>query len=471
VDARENDESRLEEGESIQLAGVTVVEVFTPSRVAALYEAMERWEQANQSRSCKEPGTLMHHLDNSRSLPHSGGWANLGHVVRTPSRWSIGMGRADKTLPAEVASVAASVSYVTSSVAVVMATFVFVVGAGDLSSILRADRQGRRTNARFTLPGRLGWLRARLPFARPKGHGFSSSWEGVFEQKRCEVAELTSRLEEGCAAWFRGQFPGRFASLPIDKHPLIQILVTEKKVPFTAVGMGRTAEDAAGIGSHQTAFRSLDGWAISTGDWTTSVRPHCWTMASRRAEAAAARTDSDTSGSNTAIVGWATGFQYDLPAALGLWALLELLARELAATRDRGRGRKAWRPARPVRDAIALNDYLLRGGLDTVTVTSDIAKSSTDPWFLTDAPKFLEDAPRGSESRPEATPANFIEGLRESLVARADRLRADAMNTGANLRASAELQQAIANTRMQRVALLFTILAIVIAVASLLLSI
>lgn len=42
----------------------------------------------------------------------------------------------------------------------------------------------------------------------------------------------------------------------------------------------------------------------------------------------------------------------------------------------------------------------------------------------------------------------------------AEDLRADAINTDEDLRASAELQQAISNARMQRVALILTIAAI-----------
>jgi hypothetical protein len=465
LDVRENDDSRLSEGEGIQLAAVTLVEAFTPSTVAELYAALERWERRTKATSTRKPGELIAQLENSRSVSQYGGWASLGHLRRTQTHWP--MAQVDETLPIEVQSVDLGVSFVTASVAIVTATFVFVDGAGDLTPILRSDRTGRMIDVRVRALGRLGKVRGRLPFARPAAPHVSSSWDCPVEQKQREIAALTGSLEASCVAWLRGQFPGRFAALSIDRHPLVRILLTEKKVPFTAPGSGRTAEDIAGIGSKQAVFRSNDGWTISTGNWPSPVRRNCWLMANRRTEAAAARRDSDTSGSNAAVVGWATGFQHDLPAALGLWALLDLLERELADVRDLRRGRRI---GGPVRNARELNNYLLRGGLDTVTVTADIAKAATGRWFLWHAPTFLEDDHQ-AKNPPSGQPVDFIAGIRRRLVSQATALRADAINTSDNLRGSAELQQAIANTRMQRAVIALTVLAIAIAVASFIVAI
>jgi hypothetical protein len=44
-------------------------------------------------------------------------------------------------------------------------------------------------------------------------------------------------------------------------------------------------------------------------------------------------------------------------------------------------------------------------------------------------------------------------------------------NTDGNLRASAELRQAIANTRLQRIVVVFTIVALVVAVLSLVVAV
>jgi hypothetical protein len=71
----------------------------------------------------------------------------------------------------------------------------------------------------------------------------------------------------------------------------------------------------------------------------------------------------------------------------------------------------------------------------------------------------------------EAAPREFVPGLNSALRERAARLAADTENTTGNIRSSAELRQAIANTLLQRTVVFFSVVAVVVAVIGLVLAV
>lgn len=158
--------------------------------------------------------------------------------------------------------------------------------------------------------------------------------------------------------------------------------------------------------------------------------------------------------------------QAPIIALFGLQALLDLYTRRLARLRDTARQRSRLR--RPVRDARRLDAYLLADGLDASTVTTDIAALTQDlTVFRWGIPEYREDtAPDAGPARRRG-PIDLVPLLRDQLRTQGKRLNSDTASTDGNLRASAALRQAVANTRLQRTVVLVSMVALVIAVIGL----
>ncbi len=144
--------------------------------------------------------------------------------------------------------------------------------------------------------------------------------------------------------------------------------------------------------------------------------------------------------------------------------LPSVYADKLAQLRDdAGRRRPGSRPVRQGRD---LDDYLIRDGLDASTVVSDLGAFTKDlADFRTGVPEYteyLDPFPAAAQARNP--PRELVPWLRELLRDLVERLARDTAATTSNVRASAELRQAVANTKLQRVMICLTIAAAAIAV-------
>jgi hypothetical protein len=144
--------------------------------------------------------------------------------------------------------------------------------------------------------------------------------------------------------------------------------------------------------------------------------------------------------------------------------LLSVYADKLAQLRDdAGRHRPGSRPVRQGRD---LDDYLIRDGLDASTVASDLGDFTKDlAEFRTGVPEYteyLDSLP--ARVRAKNQPRELVPWLREVLQDQVERLARDTAATTGNVGASAELRQAVANTKLQRVMICLTVLAVAIAV-------
>jgi hypothetical protein len=94
--------------------------------------------------------------------------------------------------------------------------------------------------------------------------------------------------------------------------------------------------------------------------------------------------------------------------------------------------------------------------------------------FTRDLRRFRRSVPEYSEyldGYPEpfrsGQPSELVPSMRERLWAQAEKLGRDTAATTVNIRASAELRQSMANTRLQRTILCLTVLAITVAIISL----
>jgi len=153
-----------------------------------------------------------------------------------------------------------------------------------------------------------------------------------------------------------------------------------------------------------------------------------------------------------------------LVALRALQTALQSYATDLANMRDRAD--RSGRLSRPVREAKLMNKYLLTTGLDLASVTSDVTMITTNltrfRWNVSEYHEQREERPAEAPAPTEGN--SLVPQLRSSMKWHAERLARTSADTDRNLRASAELQQAIANTRMQRVVLLLTAVAIVVAI-------
>jgi hypothetical protein len=214
---------------------------------------------------------------------------------------------------------------------------------------------------------------------------------------------------------------------------------------------------------------NFENWFLQISDWPRD-RQTTATAASRRLP------KEVNSGQDAGLCSpqqMAVQFGSGHSSAVARWAtscLLSLYADELAAFRDRaGRHpRRRW-PRRQLRMALDLDRYLIGDGLDASTVASDVASFAEDPQnFATDLrayPEYLDPFPE--PARAANPPRELMAWIREGLQERAKRLELDTPAVTGNVKASAELRQAIANTRLQRVVVpiaLLTLIATVITV-------
>jgi hypothetical protein len=148
-------------------------------------------------------------------------------------------------------------------------------------------------------------------------------------------------------------------------------------------------------------------------------------------------------------------------------ALLALYADRLGALRDRAGVNRF--PRRPVHEARELDEYLIGDGLDAATMSSDLESLTRDltefRWGVPEFTEFREHLARAGRGRE---PLEYVPSLCGAIRGSAARLAADTTTTTGNLRASAELRQAIANTMLQRFILVLSVIATIVAVVSLL---
>jgi len=321
--------------------------------VSALYEVLRKWPDRDERR---RDGWVAK-LDRSRSGAGWGGWQNLG-VVRPPGEFIWGNGYTDGDLPDSVAAVWLQLDFVMPSVAVVVATFTFKDEAADMSALLRRDYETQVRDVRMRVYGKLGRLRARLPWSRPKWHGMSASVSRAEDEKRRACEQLMQIREAECSRWFTSRFRGRFARVgpearPVirlirwftsrfrgrlacatpEARPVIRLIFTEHEVPF---------KDRSewfrplGLDWGLTVYRSVDipGWALKDSQWPYSAGRFVLTVAARRGDAAHEPTKGESGEGNWYLTQRFGQYQSPLAARYALHALLALYGERLAKLRD-----------------------------------------------------------------------------------------------------------------------------------------
>ncbi len=461
-DKRDNEQTRLPPSEEIHFGGVVLTEAFTPSTVSALYETLKRWPAESESRRQERLEGLARSRGGSR-----GGWQDLG-VVRPAGQWVMGPGYNDADLPPGVDAVWLNVSYVTPALAMVVATFTLSEDSGDLSGLLRGDYESRAVDTQIRIPGRLGAVRARLPWSRPARYGVGYTMSRAEDEKRRACHDRIRQHERECSKWFFAKFPGRFARAKTEDRPIIRMLFTSEVIPY---GDGHPWLRPVGLDFALPLWSSTDlkGWWLSEERWPYRDGRHAMTLAARRGDAARDPTDEETLESNWYLTQRVGSDHPPLAARHAITALLAIYADRLGELRDEAGVRRF--PRRLIKEGRRLDDYLTGDGLDAATITSDLQVLTEDlTIFRWDVPEFTEHREHLGKAPTKREPMELIPSLRDAIRDQADRLASDTTLTTGNLRASAELRQAIANTRLQRFLLVLTFAAAIIAVVSILVT-
>ena len=453
-DLRDNERSRLPIDEKVHLGGLVLVEAFTPATVSALYRGL-----ADFPNTRSENKKWISDLTSGRSATGRAGWSPLG-VVRRPGEF--GFENFDPELPEGVDAIWPYVFYPTPSLTLVVATFTLTEAAGDLSHLLRADYHTSAVDPHVHVPGRFGKIRSLIPWARPANR---SVWYTVLRadnRKHLACESLIIARETACWKWMADKFPGRFSAETIADRPTMRLIFTKEQVPFKRMPVWLSS---LGLGIAPDVWRSPEqpGWAIKLRSWLGQDHTHV-VAATRRMDAAKSPGGDLSGDTNWYLTQRFADEQSPLVARWAIMRLLSLYTDRLAALRD-----QASKPptiTRPVRDARALDSFLMRDGLDASTITSDL-KDFTEHLaiFSFGVPQYVEDM----EIWPEATrtrrpPNQLLSLLLEGLQTYSSQLDRNMTATVTNISASAGLRQAVANTIVQRRLLILTIVAIAIAI-------
>jgi hypothetical protein len=459
-DAAMNDATRLPDGESVDLAAIVVAEAFTPSTISSLYGALTTLQTRSTS---LEPPDWVGDVKRRRADPGGDGFHQLP-AMRRPGAFLFGGAITDPDLPTGVDTLHLTLWFPMPSLTILIATFAMSDDAVDLNTILRADYRSTVTHLRLKLTGRLGILRARVPWARPAplSFGYSRRDRRPDEIKRHTFDQAVRAKEQACSAWLVDTFPGRFASAPADQRPVLDLLITREAEPFT----------------NRIPYLSAAGLSFSFNVWRSGPPP-VWRIGfldrEPRAVAAARRREivmpNDDSADDAPVARIANVFDDTQAPIVGVWATTALLAvyeRSLASIRDLASTRH--RSNRPVKQALDLDGHLTSDGFDIAAVTADIAEVTNHQTltFGVSAPPYeIQTDHWPKQMQPAAPLPGAIAAQRRQLAATAARLARDSERTVAGVAASAGLRQTVSNTRLQRWVVLLAILTLVVAIIGL----
>jgi hypothetical protein len=498
-DVRHNEETRLSPDETVHLGGVVLAEVFTPSTVTNLYRALEKMpgqdEQKKQERISR--------IKARRRGSGVGGWENLGYV-RRQGNLILGDGFTDPDLPEGVDAVWMHLHYPVPSVAVLVATFTLSETSADLSEILRADYQTQARDRQLHVYGRFSRVREKLPWARPKFYRTGHSVYGVEHQKQEACEEFIAKFECECWNWLAKYFPGRFSTEAIRNRPATRILLTKVSRPFV-----ERSRPLAPVGLDHAwdawSCSEVPGWMLNFRNWPLDERRRFGALAAaRRSDVAKEDHHDEPDTSAWYLTQKFHDYHSGLMVRWTLVCLLSIYADRLGGLRDRAATRRRFDGS--VRKARDLDNFLLGDGLDASTVASEMRRfadslerfrygvveyeqvddhPSDEPAtgevrgrsrYLKVLPKRLvrkvvrSEGSTVSSSRPSRVRSELSPALHKMLNEQSAQLVNDMSAATDNIRASAELRQAIANTRLQRVVVLLAVIATTASVVGVLIS-
>lgn len=453
---QENARLRLPEDDTVQLAGLVLVEAFTPTTISALYDGIDALPV--------KPRSVTDHLkqliDGWRSDFPSGAWQLIGTFARPDNR-TPNRPLADPLLPAGIDSVVLTVCQASASVTLLIATFAIDERCGDLTDILRSDYAREVRDAVIRIPGPLGSIRRHIPISRPATAYYSAHIIGPNELKQEACAKRVDSLEAHCTAWLSARGRGKFASLDSPDRCAMRIILSDRTMPF---------DESNGPLSPVGFDHAVSRWnTTDKSEWFYVPSPE-WSGPSSKAFIAATVSTMDPSmrevEPDLSVEGMVHRFARNQTDLIRLWSLDKLLdyyTREVTSIRDR-----SVRIRKPIASAQSLLRFLAQNGDDIPIVTRDIVSVTKLPLLAFRLPPYVDSGMGEMAATDDAGLKSLAESMIGDLDAKASQLAAAADTLIRTVRGSAELLQATSNAKLQRATLIVSMVAVAIALIALL---
>lgn len=450
-DPKENEESRLPDGEHIAVPGVWVAELYSPSTVSGLLDGIARlgWEYG-RTRD-EDLAKWLSDIRNGRQA----GWINLGLVARSTSDHFMTERFAD--LPQGVRFAVPSLRSVTPSLtALVVAFFLDDERASSLELPLRHSFETTISNdprfRRYQVIPHVLWNRPARFGHRP--------WTPEFKRRE-SVRRLMTGIERDCAHWVASNLPGVFASgIRSGLFPTAMLMLTEHRRPLT--DETRHPRVFYGLGLH----REYESWESSEWPGGRMALPSECPEEAGSLIFACRRRDAfpDSPGDPEPESNWTIAQRADdlIQGILTRWALTFMLDgyhQLLSRRRDRSAADTSTRPSQELH---ALRVLIRRDVYDMRLAASEIRTFVKDAWAYKHGVMEMQPAGSLSNSRKELL-ALFrnLQRIRAKQVERESRLLLSTLSV------SADVAQATSNIRLQRILVLLTVASVIIALAAL----
>ncbi|MEN3614441.1 hypothetical protein AAH979_33490 [Plantactinospora sp. ZYX-F-223] len=444
-DAAENEESRMPAGEHVSLPAIWLVEVYTPTTLPGILHKMQRYMEA--ATGFRQHEDIDNWLSSVRRRPW-GAWINLNWVTREKVSFFAPDRRIDK-IPDGVKYIRLGIVSITSSLTALVAQFVL---EDELSALLNGIVNTDRTT--FTT----------------RDSNYVVSIHNVEQQKHDSVYKMRRELREDAEGWLRSRFPGFFAVRPKGAYPVVELLITDKALPWDSA-LGRTGKrdrwadilDLFGAFGYWeceelSALRMNEATRIGRRG-SRERRQHVVVIAGRRKDLfEQERFKSAEDESDWYAVQRIHDYASMLATRFAITAVLDEVESDLSSIRDLTD--KALHGS-SARSLDRLNARLLQLGLDGRIVASEIKDlvANERVWRF-NVPEFRHVNHKGDRKDLLA------DVMRETQEKQADRIIRTENSLGALLGTSANLGVAARNMRLQGAVIWLTVVSVIAAVVA-----
>lgn len=441
-----NTNNRLPDNETVQIPGVWVTELYTPSTVQGLLKGISDlgWE-FGRSRN----DSLTEWMSDVREGRQTGS-INLG-MVSPPDVTHL---MCEHTAPLPSGAIAAFPILESITPSITAFTIVFIFNddtASSLNKLLRAELTTKFQSRYQPSP----WHVIRhILWAVPLYFG-----ECIYPPdlvRRNAVQAKLRKTEKNCINWVKYYLPGAFSSMPDIRLPTAVLIVTKLFKPLSEESLHIRAFEGLSIA------QDFDSW--ESDDWPNGrlVIPGGWNDEQNRLVFAGRRDDAfpDKDGYHEPASNWsiAQRANYLIPGLLSRFAiscLLDSYHEVLSTLRDRSARDGQYRPVRDLKELRTL----------ARTQLYDISACTQEVLEFVDSPlRYGHNTMEMSYVRNSNVGKRYlINHLRSSQTRRAQQVQREASLLQSTLSISSNLSQTISNIRIQRLIVLLTVVSIGIA--------
>jgi excisionase family DNA binding protein len=454
-DAEENARYGLPDGERPMLAAVWTVELYTPSSIAGLLDALERHSWL-RLRGGGSPDPVQW-VQDQRGRPGGGGWMQLATVIPAGAR-GLWLDATEGDVPEGFASVRLAIIAISSTLTGIVGCFMptdeYAVG---LNAALR-----REQHTTVLRNPSWGW-----------------SIHAVDQHKRAAADAVRASARRTAIDWTRRYVPGVFArGLLEDDMPTLDLILTETVEPLLDGPPARRPDrawlDLLGLDMPFDAWtcRDVPGLKATLRSRLRDSSEHHLTLAAQRGELFSDEELDDPPKRDRRELVLRLDGLYLTPFAArwGINGLLSGIEHRLARIRDLAE-RSSHRGSIQMLDE--LRRELLAVGLDGHVVAADIiALTNEAARYDYHVLEFVEAwTPTPREGTAPAPPAVIPAALREHQQQRAQHILASERQLRDLLDTTSNLAGAVSNLRLQRWVAIITAVSTVAAIIALIVAV